>query len=189
MRLAHPRARIPRLDTGVPPTHRWRPLVADDEPAPVGRDGTGVANVLTEVVTYGSIGYWGDTVMKPMVIVIPSDNNRPWYQQNLGSLCAQEYDHFRAVYIDDGSSDQTGECVATFLADHAVGHRIQLIRNLVRVGALENLYHSIHARDDEEIVILLDGDDWLAHHRVLQTLNTVYADPHCWMTYGQYRVR
>jgi glycosyltransferase involved in cell wall biosynthesis len=124
--------------------------------------------------------------MKPMAIVIPSYNNRQWYQQNLGSLCAQEYDNFRAIYVDDGSSDQTGELVAKFIADHAVGHRIQLIRNPVRVGALENLYRIIHACDDHEIVILLDGDDWLAHPRVLQTINAVYSDPHCWMTYGQY---
>ena len=33
-----------------------------------------------------------------------------------------------------------GSCVEQFIADHAVGHRIQLIRNPVRVGALENLY-------------------------------------------------
>jgi hypothetical protein len=59
-----------------------------------------------------------------------------------------------------------------------------LIRNPVRVGALENLYRCIHTCDDQEIVILLDGDDWLAHPRVLQTLNAVYADPH----YGLPRV-
>ena len=115
--------------------------------------------------------------MKPMVIVIPSYNNRQWTRESW-SVCAQEYDNFRAIYVDDGSSDQTGEFVEQFLADHAVGHRIQLIRNPVRVGALENLYRSIHTCDDQEIVILFDGDDWLAHPRVLQTLNAVYADPH-----------
>ena len=124
--------------------------------------------------------------MKPMVIVISSYNNRQWYRQNLGSVCAQEYDNFRAIYVDDGSTDQTGALVEQFLADHAVSHRIQLIRNPVRVGALENLYRSIHTCDDQEIVILLDGDDWLAHPMVLQTLNAVYSDPDCWMTYGQY---
>jgi glycosyltransferase involved in cell wall biosynthesis len=137
-------------------------------------------------VTCGAIGVWGDTVMKRMVIVIPSYNNRQWYRQNLRSLCAQKYDHFRAIYVDDGSTDQTGALVEQFLADQAVGPRIQVIRNPVRVGALENLYRSIHTCDDQEIVILLDGDDWLAHSRVLQILNTVYADPDCWMTYGQY---
>jgi glycosyltransferase involved in cell wall biosynthesis len=43
--------------------------------------------------------------MKRMVIVIPSYNNRHWYRQNLGSVCAQAYDNFRAIYVDDGSSD------------------------------------------------------------------------------------
>jgi glycosyltransferase involved in cell wall biosynthesis len=117
--------------------------------------------------------------MKPMVIVIPSYNNRQWYQQNLSSVCAQAYDNFRVLYIDDGSPDQTGACVAKFIADHAVGHRIQLICNPIRVGALENLYGSIHTCDDREIVVLLDGDDWFAHHKVLQKLNAVYSDPHC----------
>jgi glycosyltransferase involved in cell wall biosynthesis len=119
--------------------------------------------------------------MKPMAVVISSYNNRHWYRQNLGSVCAQEYDNVRALYVDDGSSDQTGVLVEQFLADHAVGHRIRLIRNPVRVGALENLYRMIHTCDDQEIVILLDGDDCLAHGRVLQTLNVVYSDPHCWI--------
>ena len=120
--------------------------------------------------------------MKPMAIVIPSYTNSQWYRQTLGSVCAQAYDNFRAIYVDDGSSDQTGALVARFIEDHAV----QLIRNTVRVGALENLYGSIHACDDQEIIILLDGDDWLAHPGVLQKLNAVYADLDCWMTYGQY---
>jgi glycosyltransferase involved in cell wall biosynthesis len=118
-----------------------------------------VNTVLTRLVTGGAIGSSGNTGMKPMVILIPSYNNRQWYEQNLASVCAQTYDNFRAIYIDDGSSDQTGPFVEQFLADHAVGHRIQLIRNPVRVGALENLYRCIHACDDQEIVILLDGDD------------------------------
>jgi hypothetical protein len=87
--------------------------------------------------------------MKPMVIVIPSYNNRHWYQQNLGSVCAQAYDHFRALYVDDGSSDQTGALVEQFLADQAGGHRIELIRNPVRVGALANLYRMIHNCADQ----------------------------------------
>jgi glycosyltransferase involved in cell wall biosynthesis len=59
-----------------------------------------------------------------MAIVIPSYNNRQWYRQNLASVCAQAYDNFRAIYVDDGSSDQTGALVARFIEDHAVGHGV-----------------------------------------------------------------
>ena len=39
---------------------------------------------------------------------------------------------------------------------------------------------------DEEIVLVLDGDDCLAHENVLKALNKAYADPDVWMTYGNY---
>ena len=57
MRLAHPQLRLPRGDTGVTRSRliTGTPLVADDEPAYVGRGGTGIDTVLTRVVTCGSI--------------------------------------------------------------------------------------------------------------------------------------
>jgi glycosyltransferase involved in cell wall biosynthesis len=124
--------------------------------------------------------------MKKMVVVIPSYNNRQWYERNLFSLCAQDYDNFRAIYVDDGSLDETGQLVEKFIANHHVGNRIHLIRNSVRVGAMQNLYNMVHSCDDDEIIIVLDGDDWFAHNSVLTKINEVYSDPNCWMTYGQY---
>src|SRR5262245_39461310 len=124
--------------------------------------------------------------MKKIAIVIPSYNNRQWYKRNLVSLCAQDYDNFRAIYVDDCSSDKTGELVEKFIADNNLGDRIHLIRNPVRVGAMQNLYNLIHSCDDNEIIMILDGDDWLAHNGVLKKINEVYSDSNCWMTYGQY---
>jgi hypothetical protein len=49
-----------------------------------------VDTVLTRLVTGGAIGSSGNTGMKPMVILIPSYNNRQWYEQNLESVCAQK---------------------------------------------------------------------------------------------------
>jgi glycosyltransferase involved in cell wall biosynthesis len=125
--------------------------------------------------------------MKKIAVIIPSYNNRQWYEGNLTSVVVQKYKKFRVIYIDDCSSDGTGELVNHFIADRNAGNLIHLIRNPIRMGALQNLYIAIHTCDDDEIVILLDGDDWLAHNRVLTKINEVYADPDCWMTYGQYR--
>lgn len=125
--------------------------------------------------------------MKNIAVLIPSYNNRQWYEHNLSSVIAQDYHNFRTIYVDDSSSDGTGELVEQFIAEHNSGNLIDLIRNPVRLGALQNLYNAIHACDDEEIVILLDGDDWFAHDRVLGKINEAYGNPECWMTYGQYR--
>jgi glycosyltransferase involved in cell wall biosynthesis len=124
--------------------------------------------------------------MKKIAVVIPSYNNCQWYKNNLSSLCTQDYDRFRAIYVDDCSTDGTGELVEKFIADNNLGKLIHLIRNPVRVGAMQNLYNVIYSCDDDEIVVILDGDDWLAHTGVLKRLNTVYSDPNCWMSYGQY---
>jgi glycosyltransferase involved in cell wall biosynthesis len=125
--------------------------------------------------------------MKKIAVIIPSYNNGQWYERNLSSVVAQDYHNFRVIYVDDCSSDRTGELVEQFIAGRSSGSLIHLIRNHLRVGALQNLYDTIHLCDDEEIVILLDGDDWLAHSAVLKKINEAYANPDCWMTYGQYR--
>jgi len=125
--------------------------------------------------------------MKKIAVIIPSYNNRQSYERNLSSVLAQEYHDFRVIYVDDCSSDRTGELVEQFILDHNSGNLIHLIRNPVRIGALQNLYNTIHTCDDDEIVILLDGDDWFAHSGVLKKVSEVYANLDCWMTYGQYR--
>lgn len=127
---------------------------------------------------------------RKIVLIIPSYNNRHWYAQNLASVFAQDHnENFRAIYIDDGSSDGTGELVQEYIAERksGVGASITLIHNTVRTGALQNLYNTIRGCADDEVVILLDGDDWLAHNGVLRSINAVYSDTDCWMTYGQYR--
>src|SRR5688572_8927774 len=124
--------------------------------------------------------------MKKIAVVIPSYNNCQWYKQNLFSLCTQDYDNFRVIYVDDCSSDKTGELVEKFIADNNLGNQIHLIRNPVRVGAMQNLYNVVHLCDDNEIVIILHKDNWLAYDRVLKKINITYSDPNCWMTYGQY---
>jgi glycosyltransferase involved in cell wall biosynthesis len=124
--------------------------------------------------------------MKKIAVIIPSYNNQQWYKRNLYSVIAQDYQNFHVTYVDDCSSDRTGEVVEKFISDTDSGNLIRLIRNPVRRGALHNLYDMIHNCDDHEIVVLLDGDDWFAHNGVLKKINEIYGNPDCWMTYGQY---
>src|SRR3989304_6153185 len=44
---------------------------------------------------------------KPIVVVIPSYNNKQWYQKNLDSVLTQNYHNFRIIFIDDASPDGT----------------------------------------------------------------------------------
>lgn len=122
----------------------------------------------------------------PIVVVIPSYNNKQWYQSNLGSVFNQKYENYRVIYIDDASPDGTGELVREYIKELGQEHRVTLIQNQERVGTLANLYAAISQCEPHEVVAQLDGDDWFYHYRVLQKLNEVYSDPEVWVTYGQF---
>ena len=40
--------------------------------------------------------------------------------------------------------------------------------------------------DKEDIIVTVDGDDYLANDKVLTYLNEVYQDENIWMSYGQF---
>ena len=51
---------------------------------------------------------------------------------------------------------------------------------------MENIYRALYSCSPDEIVLIVDGDDWLAHDRILERLNEIYANPDVWATWGSY---
>lgn len=123
---------------------------------------------------------------KNFVIVIASYNNEEWYQYNLNSVFAQTYPHYRVIYIDDCSSDNTYNLVKKHVAEKDTYNKISLIHNAQRKGALANHYKAIQMCYDNEIIVCLDGDDWFADDYVLESLATIYNNPSIWLTYSQF---
>ncbi|BDC34105.1 hypothetical protein Noda2021_00630 [Candidatus Dependentiae bacterium Noda2021] len=123
---------------------------------------------------------------KTFKIITASYNNSEWYQKNLLSLFVQNYRNWHLIYIDDCSTDGTAQLVEDFVKEHAMDHYVTIVKNKERRGHLANQYDAIHACNKDEIIVILDGDDWFAHDGVLSYLNTIYQDPDVWLTYGQF---
>jgi glycosyltransferase involved in cell wall biosynthesis len=123
---------------------------------------------------------------KSFVIVAASYNNTQWYQKHLVSIFNQDYDNWRLIYIDDCSPDGTGYFVNNFIVQHNMQNKVTLHCNVERIGHLVNQYQAIHSCENNEIIVVLDGDDWFAHNGVLSYLNEVYQDDNVWLTYGSY---
>ncbi len=128
-----------------------------------------------------------DSQNKSFVIVTASYNNKDWYEQNLRSIFNQTYPHWRLIYIDDCSPDGTGDLVEHYIAQNSIEHKVTLIKNKERRYALPNQYDAVCSCLPHEIVVMVDGDDWLVDEQVLSYLNEVYSDLDVWMTYGQYK--
>jgi hypothetical protein len=76
------------------------------------------------------------------------------------------------------------------IARHAIGSdkRFKLIKNRKKRYALGNISKTIEKANcsDDDIIILIDGDDWLASSYSLSTLACAYDKKDCLMTYGSY---
>ncbi len=122
----------------------------------------------------------------PFVIIIPSYNNSAFCEKNLHSVFEQKYQNFRVIYIDDCSTDDTFTKVQALVDKAGQNQRVTLLHNEKNRGSLANFYYAIHSCKDNEIIVALDGDDFLAHELVLAKLNRVYTKENAWLTYGNY---
>lgn len=120
-------------------------------------------------------------------IIIPSYNNEQYYFRNLDSIIHQKTNvPFKVVYINDCSTDRTGQLVDAYVKHYHLAALITVVHNKKNVGALANIYNTIHMLKDDTVVLIVDGDDWLAHDYVLQRIYKEYQNSSVWLTYGQY---
>lgn len=121
------------------------------------------------------------------VIIVPSYNNQLFYIKNLDSIVNQKTQSpYEIIYINDCSTDQTGQLVEEYIKEHKLLSLIKVIHNKTKVGQLENVYNAVHSCPDYKIIVIVDGDDFLAHDHVLARLEREYQNPQIWLTYGQY---
>jgi glycosyltransferase involved in cell wall biosynthesis len=126
---------------------------------------------------------------KPFVILICSYNNEKYARDNIISAINQKYSNYRIIFVNDCSSDRTLEIVEDTVQQFDAASKVKIINNKERKLGLRNYYEAIvHHTSDEEIVVNLDGDDFLASKKVLLLLNKVYHNlqKEVWMTYGQF---
>jgi len=121
-------------------------------------------------------------------IFIPAYNAEQWAEVNLTSAFLQEYENYDILYIDDCSTDNTENVVRNIFFNEDKefnGLNKNYIRNSFNKGKMFNLYNYIKPLRDDTIVVIVDGDDWLLHYEVLQTLDEFYNED-IWMTCGSY---
>ena len=117
--------------------------------------------------------------------IIPFYNVERWIDKCITSLKKQKYKNFECYLIDDLSTDSTAKVANNLIKND---NRFKLIKNTTKQYALGNIYKTINkikCRDDD-VIILLDGDDWLASSYSLNILSNTYKEKDCLMTYGSY---
>tara|TARA_R110002051_G_scaffold8568_2_gene35606 strand:- start:8096 stop:8818 length:723 start_codon:yes stop_codon:yes gene_type:complete len=122
-----------------------------------------------------------------LVIVTTAYNCEDYIKQCIVSIKAQSHRDFVCYITDDLSTDKTLE-----VAKEAVGsdERFVIISNkekLYQPGNYDNVIRNNSNISDDDIVVEVDGDDWLPDNKVFDRVVSYYADGNTWITYGQFR--
>jgi glycosyltransferase involved in cell wall biosynthesis/mannosyltransferase OCH1-like enzyme len=116
-------------------------------------------------------------------------NAGEWIGNCIRSVINQSYQDWEMCIVNDCSTDNSDKEVMSFLELPDNQGKIHYRKNSERVGnGLINMIGAIKdiAKDPDDIIIILDGDDWLSGNDVLEYLNDVYNNPETWFTYGSF---
>ncbi len=84
------------------------------------------------------------------------------------------------------STDDTANLVEQYLLTYCNMISVTIIKNKDRRGALANIFNAVHLCDKKEIVVCVDGDDWLINDNVLENVFNIYQNTNTWITYGRF---
>lgn len=119
-------------------------------------------------------------------VLIPSYNCGEWIGRCLDSVATQTRQPASVLVIDDASTGPSNSEVTLELCKR---YGYSYLRNADNLKCPYNLWMGVKVinSDENDVIFLLDGDDFLPHEHVFERFNTVYADDNIWMTYGNYK--
>jgi glycosyltransferase involved in cell wall biosynthesis len=101
------------------------------------------------------------------------------------SLRSQSYRHWQAFVTVDPCGDRTFEKA---IAARGRDQRVFLHRNQKRLYSMVNLISAVRRSQSrpEDVLVVLDGDDWFSTSDALSIIADAYRRTGCWMTYGSW---
>jgi FkbM family methyltransferase len=125
---------------------------------------------------------------KRIIVVSPFYNSINYIEKCINSVATQDYDNYEHWLIDDLSTDGTYEKAAEFIKSlpNTIQEKFHLVRNSENIGAVANqvlTMSKIKDLKDDDIIILLDGDDSLVNRNDIFTYYN-HLHEHADFTYG-----
>jgi len=104
-----------------------------------------------------------------IVVISPFWNAKSYISKNILSVAQQDYDNYIHVLIDDASTDNSYEVAREAITrlPEPIREKFRLIKNKKNIGAIANQIAGIAHCNSTDIVMLLDGDDWLVNNNTI----------------------
>jgi len=98
----------------------------------------------------------------------------------------QIYKNYIHIIVDDASTDDTSKEIDKYKDEKTIH-----ITNTENFKWLKNSmsYLKPNIKNQEDVIVVLDLDDYFANDLVLSRLNQIYKLESCWLTYGSYKIK
>jgi hypothetical protein len=106
----------------------------------------------------------------PISIVTPFYNSEQYIERCIQSVVQQDYENYQLILIDDASTDNTVNVVNNTINSlpKDIQNKIKFITRDTNTGAVFNHLSALNTLvDSKDIVMLLDGDDWLVNNNTI----------------------
>ena len=94
----------------------------------------------------------------------------------IDSILEQNYQNYRVFIIDDVSNDQTVDIIKQKILSNSKFHLIENKQKKFKLKNLDNIISDTNLMQDNDIIVELDGDDWLSRKDALDIVNRAYSN-------------
>lgn len=122
----------------------------------------------------------------PMCVIVPSFNNENTLNKTFESIYTQNYHNYRLIFVDDRSDDNSLNLVKKLSNQYNKNNQSLIFRQYVRQRQGAGRFIGYHCAFDDEIIVLLDGDDYFYDSQTLETVNSAYQNSAVATSYGSY---
>jgi glycosyltransferase involved in cell wall biosynthesis len=122
-----------------------------------------------------------------IVTIVTLYNSADIIERCLGTIMGQSYDNFICYIIDDLSTDNSAYVVEAFIKDDK---RFTLIRNTEKRyqgGNYDLICRDTLGVDENDIIVEVDGDDWLPSSSVFNRVIHTYNSGDIWIANGSFK--
>jgi glycosyltransferase involved in cell wall biosynthesis len=122
-----------------------------------------------------------------MIIVTTLYNAEEYVEKCIASMMSQKFKDFKCYITDDMSTDNSVKLVKECIQGDDRFILIENTEKFYQPGNYDQVIRNNSDIDDNEIIIELDGDDWLPDRMTLGRVNDVYQDQNVWIANGSFR--
>ena len=123
-----------------------------------------------------------------MVILTGFYNAEKYVEKSISSIMSQSFKDFTCYITHDMSTDKSVDLIKKLIKDDK---RFFLVddydKKLYQAGNFDKTIRYNKNISDDEVLIEVDGDDWLPDSKVFQRINDVYLNPDIWIANGSFK--